>query len=208
MIQCGIDEAGRGPVIGPMVIALVCGEKETLRSMGVKDSKLLTPNGRERLFHLIERSACKVSVDIIQSSTLNEMMRQMSLNEIEYIHYSKLIAQAEGDIFLDCFDPVTERAERRFKSETGKSVVCEHKADAKYPAVSAASIIAKVTRDREIDKIKEEYGEVGSGYPSDPCTIDFLRREISRGTDISGIVRTEWATFRRIRSETGNQRLI
>ncbi len=208
MNQCGIDEAGRGPVIGPMVIALVCGEKETLKSIGVKDSKLLSPNGRERLFHLIERSACKVSVDIIQSSTLNEMMRQMSLNEIEYVHYSKLITQAEGDIFLDCFDTLTERAERRFKSETGKSVVCEHKADAKYPAVSAASIIAKVTRDREIEKIKEQYGEVGSGYPSDPRTIDFLKREISRGTDISGIVRTEWATFRRIRSEAGNRRLI
>ena len=87
-------------------------------------------------------------------------------------------------------------------------MVCEHKADAKYPAVSAASIIAKVTRDREIEKIKDQYGEVGSGYPSDPHTIDFLKREISRGTDISGIVRTEWATFRRIRSEAGNRRLI
>lgn len=208
MLQCGIDEAGRGPVLGPMVIAMVCADDNALSTMGVRDSKALSPHQRERLFSLIMGESQKVITEIISSSKINEMMKQMSLNEVEYIHYSKLIKESTGNVYLDCFDTLTERAERRFHMETGKDVVCEHKADAKYPAVSAASIIAKVTRDREIEKIREKFGEVGSGYPSDPYTIEFLKRAVSTGIDISGIVRTEWATFRRIKQDATNRKLF
>jgi ribonuclease HII len=207
MKQCGVDEAGRGPVLGPMVIAMVCADVSDLESLGVRDSKQLSPTARNKLFQRIMDVSDKVEVTIINPPEINALMKNISLNEIEYLHYAELIKKASGSIFLDCFDVLTGRAEERFLAETGKKVVCEHKADQKYPSVSAASIIAKVTRDSEIEKLRKKYGEIGSGYPADPYTVEFLKNAIRERTDISEIVRTQWSTYRRLRAESGNSRL-
>lgn len=208
MLQCGIDEAGRGPVIGPMIIAMVCADDRRLERLGVRDSKTLSPATRERLYDKIMEASEKVAIESVSPAEINAAMKTTTLNEIEYQHYLKLIVKTTGNVYLDCFDVLTGRAEERFLVETGRKVKCEHKADQKYPAVSAASIIAKVTRDREIEKLKEKYGETGSGYPSDPLTISFLRKALAEKVDISDIVRTAWSTYRRLRSEYENRKLF
>ena len=79
---------------------------------------------------------------------------------------------------------------------SGRKIICRHKADEIYPAVSAASIVAKVIRDREIEKLHEKYGDFGSGYPSDPRTINFVKNSIQNKIDIDKIVRHQWKTYK------------
>jgi ribonuclease HII len=83
-------------------------------------------------------------------------------------------------------------------------IVSEHKADRNYPVVSAASIIAKVERDGEVAKLAEKYGDVGSGYPSDEKTIDFLELCIELG-DYPECVRRSWRPAKKVRGEKGTR---
>ena len=197
-ITCGIDEAGRGPVIGPMVISLVCADTEILRSLSVRDSKALTRNSRERLYAKILSVAEKVEHITITAREINRLMDEKTLNEIELDAAVRLASLCENEVVVDCFDVKEERASERMSEATGKKVRCIHKADRDYPAVSAASIISKVIRDREIDRIKEKYGEIGSGYPADPVTRSFIENAMRNRTDLGEILRTHWETVRKI----------
>jgi ribonuclease HII len=207
LLCCGLDEAGRGPVIGPMVMALVCSDQETMSFTGARDSKILSPSNRERIFSVIMKEARGVSYKIISSTTINEMMEHMTLNSIEEEYAKMLIRESPYEhIYVDAFDVNEERLSRKLSESTGKKVICKHKGDSLYPVVSAASIIAKVTRDSEIEKLKKIYGDFGSGYPSDPKTINFLRASIESNVDISNIVRTGWSTYRNILSQVNQRR--
>ncbi|MCK4614298.1 MAG: ribonuclease HII, partial [Thermoplasmata archaeon] len=86
-------------------------------------------------------------------------------------------------------------------------IISEHKADTKYPAVSAASIVAKVTRDREMEKLRQEYGELGSGYPSDPITRAYLLDLFRKGKELPPFVRRSWETIKKIREEACAKRI-
>lgn len=198
MTQCGIDEAGRGPVLGPMVISIVCGDEEELIRLGVKDSKELSPGRRERVYADIMNSGFFVQSEILSSKEINKLMKLKSLNEIEYEAVLRLVKSAVAPVFVDSFDTNETRLSERITRESGKDVVCRHKADQIYPAVMAASIVSKVRRDAIIKDLHRRYGDFGSGYPSDPRTISFLRTSVIKGLDISEIVRTEWATYRRL----------
>ncbi|BAB59277.1 ribonuclease HII [Thermoplasma volcanium GSS1] len=208
-VQCGIDEAGRGPVIGPMVISIVCCKEEYLREIGVKDSKMLSRKRREYLFDKITKN-CAYSYVVVSPETLNKDMASESLNKIEENYILELLSKAEGIVYIDCFDVIEERAEKYIREKSGKEVVCKHKADSIYPAVSAASIVSKVIRDREIDKIAEKYGFFGSGYPSDPRTIDFLRKAMQQGLDLRSVARIHWETYKKIKEdvESGQKKLF
>ncbi|MCL4480269.1 MAG: ribonuclease HII [Candidatus Thermoplasmatota archaeon] len=209
-LACGVDEAGRGPVIGPMVIAIVCGSNSAMKAAGARDSKILSPSSRERLYSEIERIANEISYRIITPDELNKRMENETLNEIEEDAYVSLILHANTStkVYVDSFDVLPERLEQKLSSMTNRVVVCRHRADSIFPVVSAASIIAKVVRDREILKLSEKYGDIGSGYPSDPRTIRFLTESLRNGTDISVIVRTHWSTYRRIMAEVRSGRLF
>lgn len=198
MMQCGLDEAGRGPVIGPMVIAMVCGDSDKLAGLGVKDSKLLSPARREALLLSIENSAESVRVRIVSVAEINMEMRQATMNEIEHSRYLDLIMKAKYPAYVDAFDVNAERLEARLSRESGREVHAMHRADSIYAVVSAASIVAKVKRDSLVREIEKEYGHFGSGYPSDPRTIGFLKRCIADKVDVSGIVRREWITWKRL----------
>ncbi|MCW6169020.1 MAG: ribonuclease HII [Thermoplasmatales archaeon] len=209
-ISCGIDEAGRGPVIGPLVVTIVCGNNDVLAGLGVKDSKKLSPIARERLYTEIMAHAEIIKTEIITAAQLNLLMDTENLNYIEQLSYVSLARMSpdECTVYVDSFDVNPGRLGRLIESETGRKVVSAHKADEVYPVVSAASIISKVIRDREVKAIEERYGTMGSGYPSDPRTIKFIQESLKNGTDLSGIVRTKWKTYKTLVSRLMNSKLF
>ena len=195
-IQCGLDEAGRGPVIGPMVVAIVCCDPMQIKEIGVRDSKKLTPERRSYLFDRIMESSICVEIETIPSAVINGEMQHRTLNEIEYDRFLALIRKCGKDAYVDAFDVDPERLSRRLSTDSGFKIIAEHGADDRFPSVSAASIIAKVTRDREIENLHEIYGDFGSGYPSDPATVKFLKQSLKNGINIDHIVRKEWKTWK------------
>jgi ribonuclease HII len=198
----GIDESGRGSVMGPLVIVGVMGEakhENTLRKMGVKDSKLLTPAKREKLADVIEKTAKDIIVVKVGPCKIDSYRKGgVSLNHIEGLKMVEIIKYLNPHmVHIDCPDHNTWKFSQFLKNSCGKDceMRVEHKADVKYPFVSAASIIAKVERDKEIEKLKEEHGDIGSGYPSDPFTVKWLENWLSHSRDFPDFVRSTWDTI-------------
>ncbi len=197
MISCGIDEAGRGPVIGPMVMAILCADPEEIKKIGAKDSKKLSPVRREYLFNDLIKYDYKYF--IISPAEIDSYVKDKKLNVMEENYAIKLIEYTKNyDIYVDSFDVNEERLENKLKEYSNKKIICKHHADDIYPVVSGASIIAKVIRDNEIKKLHEIYGDFGSGYPSDGRTIKFLENAIKNNINIEKIVRKEWKTYKNI----------
>lgn len=185
-LVCGIDEAGRGPVIGPMVLAGVLLEESEvyrLQNIGVKDSKLLSPLQRERLFDQIKEIAPRHHILIIPPAIIDEYVlsptKNNNLNWLEAVKSAEIVNTLQPEkVIVDCpSNNITAYASYLRERLTNKKIiiVAEHKADVTYPICSAASILAKVTRDREIEKLKWQAGtDFGSGYMTDPKTTAFL----------------------------------
>jgi ribonuclease HII len=196
-VICGVDEAGKGSVLGPMVVAGVAARSAAVfDDLGVKDSKALAPAERERLFPLIKKR-CKIAVVIIPAEEIDRIRREMTMNAIVARAHAQVIEKAHPKIaYVDACDVNPLRYAETVKSHlsTPCEIVSEHHADDTYPIVSAASIIAKVTRDREIEKLKIEYGDIGSGYPSDPVTIAYLSAYIDEHRIPPPIARKSWKT--------------
>ncbi|WP_297093035.1 ribonuclease HII [Thermococcus sp.] len=200
----GIDEAGRGPVIGPMVIAAVVVDEDNipkLEELGVKDSKRLTPKRREKLFD--EIIALLDDYVILELWPKEIDSRGGTLNEFEVENFVKALnsLKVKPDIvYIDAADVKEARfgEEIKAKLDFEAEIIAEHRADDKFVPVSAASILAKVTRDRAIDGLKEQYGEIGSGYPSDPRTRAFLESYYREHGEFPPIVRRSWKTLRKI----------
>ncbi|VVC02580.1 Ribonuclease HII [Candidatus Burarchaeum australiense] len=203
----GVDEAGRGCVLGPLVIGIAVAKEsvaEGLLRHGVKDSKELTPKKREHLA-VIVRKECGVLVLKIIAEELNELMaRHVSLNEIEAMRIAGgLMRLGEGvkRVYVDSPDTKSGKFEKRIRKyfDAPFELVCENKADANYPIVSAASIVAKVERDAEIGKIKKLVGyDFNSGYSSDPVTIAYLEKNLHNPA-LQPYIRKEWKTITRMR---------
>jgi len=208
---CGVDEAGRGPVIGPLVVAAVMVDDDAiLRSLKVKDSKQLTPARRDGLAIDIRKHA-QVEVEVIEAARLDEMMADESLNEIEARAFAFLISALRAEVvYADACDVDPRRFSRRIRGHLGYApkMVCEHKADERYPVVSAASIIAKTVRDRRIREIEEELGQtIGSGYAHDEVSLAFLENWIREKGDVPPHTRRAWETARRKLSASKNAKL-
>lgn len=196
----GIDEAGRGPVIGPLVVGGVAVEEEKLEKiekLQLKDSKRLTPARRKVMARRINKIAECNTVHIQAMDIDNLRAKGINLNEIEKIAIKKVIALSNPDFaYIDCLDINPQRFRDEMESfRNSLNVIAEHKADDKYPIVSAASIIAKVERDMEIEKLRKEYRDIGSGYPSDPKTIAFLKKYSYE--NLPDFVRKSWATVKK-----------
>jgi ribonuclease HII len=207
MIIAGIDEAGRGCVIGPLVIASVS-IKDTalkkLKEIGVRDSKLLTRKKREEIYEEILQNCEEVKVVKISPKLINKAMEdKVSLNKLELKYFVKLIKMLSkvNVVYVDCPDVKEERFEKGIQKMVDKKikVISMHKADVRIPAVSAASIIAKVVRDREIKKIKKKLKyDFGSGYPSDKKTREFLRKMMLL-PEVKKYIRTKWKTLEKLK---------
>ena len=195
----GIDEAGRGSVLGPMVIAgVIVPEKmeKVLERMGVKDSKRLTANRRTILSRKLKKMFDYKMV-VITAREIDEMRASgINLNEIEKNAMEDIIEKA----IVDAVDVKAERFQENLRKDTGANVIAEHKADDKYIEVSAASIIAKAERDAQISEINKEFikiGGIGSGYPSDPTTKKFLTNYTY--DEMPDFVRRSWATVSKMK---------
>lgn len=203
MMNCGVDEAGRGPMFGPLVVgAVYCSDDSVLREIGVRDSKKLTPAQRERMYDQIDGAVEHWCTVPISAEEIDERMKTQSLNMIELGMFVEAVTRYPADaVYADCPDVNTERFGNIMSAriEDGRRVVAAHKADALYPVVSAASIMAKVTRDRMLDDLRKEFGcEIGSGYPSDETTVRFIENWIKENGSPPKHTRTSWEPVRKM----------
>ena len=134
----------------------------------------------------------------------------INLNKLEAIKFGEIIDYLGGDaVYVDSPDVDTERLKKFLEKITKhkSEIVAEHFADKKYPVVSAASIMAKVERDREIEQIKKEYGDVGPGYPSNDITMGWLRDWMKTHDDFPPIVRKSWDTIKVLEKDKKQSKL-
>jgi|LGVF01.1.fsa_nt_gb ribonuclease HII len=201
MLVAGVDEAGKGPVIGPMIVAGVVIEESRLpelKKLGVKDSKVLSPMRRNYLASKIRELVDDYYILEISARQIDEFRKIMTMNQVMVICHAKVLDQlGPQKAYLDASDV----NEERFGENVGKKhraaieIIAKHKADDLFPIVSAASILAKVRRDRCVREMEKEIGlPLGSGYPSDPKTRKFLENWIKEHGSLPDIVRHSWKT--------------
>ncbi len=201
----GLDEAGKGPVLGPMCVAGVLLDEKNLDALaktGVKDSKQLSPKKREILAEQVKELAESYFILEVSPVQIDELRKVMTMNEIMVACYAKVFEELKPDrAFVDAADVIAERFGEKIKQKyTGKvDITSEHNADEKYPIVSAASILAKVRRDELVRNIGTSVGiEIGSGYPADPKTITFLENWVREHGTLPDFARSSWETSKNI----------
>ncbi|MBI4723035.1 MAG: ribonuclease HII [Candidatus Stahlbacteria bacterium] len=193
----GIDEAGRGPVIGPLVICgALCDEREVnqLKDIGVKDSKCLTKLQRESLVPRIKSIIKDFAIIQIPPA----MLDRENINSLEIQAAAELINKfSPTTVIIDT--PVQSKGSllycnriRELIHHTNVHIIGEPHADTNYTICGAASILAKVVRDKEIEELHKKYGDFGSGYPADPKTAQFIKE----WNKFAEIVRRKWDTCR------------
>lgn len=210
MLICGLDEAGKGPLIGPMVICgFMIDEKdvEKLKEIGAKDSKKLTPKQRERMFEPLKEAALRYELGFLTPEEIDEAVESdnTNLNWLEATRTAMILNKLNPDkAIIDCPSP-NIKAYKDFLltclNNKKMELQLEHNAERFLP-VAAASIIAKVTRDREIEKLKVKYGDFGSGYPADPKTKAFAKENCTKHPEI---FRKSWATYKNMANQSNLQ---
>jgi len=196
VLICGVDEAGRGSLLGPLVIAGVSMERSKIKKlskMGIRDSKKLTPAARERLYKKIIKYADDYYVARIYPKTIDRSVKKHQLNNLEAKYMAKVIAKLKPSIsYVDSCDVNPRRYGKEIDKMAKRGKIRSyHHADSRFVIVSAASILAKVNRDKAIAKLRKEHN-LGSGYPSDKKTINYVSNYISKNKEIPSFVRKSW----------------
>lgn len=207
----GVDEAGRGPVMGPLVVAGVAIESDVpLRQLNCRDSKKLSPERREALAPEIEKVA-QFHLIVIPAERIDVMRAEMSLNDFEAKLFAEVIEKLHPETaYVDAADVDEIEFKKSVRRELAFDVeiVSQHNADELFPVVSAASILAKVCRDREMRQIEGALGRtIGSGYASDSDTIAFLEAWIREHGSLPPHTRASWDTARRLLAASKNHKL-
>ncbi len=207
VLTLGIDEAGRGPVIGPLVMCgfLIAKEKvPLLKRMGVRDSKLLSARRREYLVKHLENIADDFVVIKLSAEQIDGFRGVSNLNKLEIEKIKEIIKLFGPDeVIIDAIEANTDKFKKKVRTGIDKkiNIIAENFADKNHAVVSAASIIAKFYRDEEIKKLQKQYGDFGSGYTHDPKTIKFLKQWIKNNKEFPPIVRKSWITAIEIKKE-------
>ena len=196
-----MDEAGRGPVIGPMVICGVLAERtgiEQLKKMGVRDSKTITHKGRVKLRKKIPSVVEEFYLIVVSSREIDKWVAKKQLNVLEGWKMAEIInTLCPQIVFIDA--PMKNTLKFKMlvaeKVNMDVDIIAENNADRNHTLVSAASIIAKVERDQIIKEYQKLYGNFGSGYPSDPKTTEFLLTYINKDKELPEIIRKSWKTL-------------
>jgi len=199
---CGVDDAGRGSMIGPMVIAGISIEKKNipkLRKLGVRDSKKLSPKKREVMDKEIINIVDDYHVIRIPPKTIDKYVFEHNLNHLEAKKMAAVITHLKSEIsYVDSCDVNATRFGREISDLSNKSKVRSyHYADSRFVVVSAASIIAKVSRDRSIARLNKNY-QFGSGYPSDKKSVNFVKKLVSTKKPLPSSVRKSWKPVQKI----------
>jgi ribonuclease HII len=205
-------------VIGPLVIAGVMVDEDQMSelvNLGVKDSKLLSPLKRQELADQIKETAVDTHIVKVSPAEIDKAVRCTrklhKLNRLEAKTMAKVVETLRPDIaIVDAADVLPERYKEHIVEclSFAVKVISEHKADKKYPVVSAASIIAKVERDKVIEELKKSYGDFGSGYSSDARTKVFLRALAEKNLDYPHYVRHAWKSARLAREAATTKQLL
>ncbi|MEM5814247.1 MAG: ribonuclease HII [Candidatus Aenigmatarchaeota archaeon] len=209
----GIDEAGRGSVIGPLIVGGVLideEDEEKLKKIGVRDSKELTPAQRERMASEIKKVAKEWVTVRITAKEIDELRKKKNLNVIEAEKMAEIIKFLKGDrAYVDAPQVSTEKFKNVLLAlaKNHTEIIAENYADRKYKVVSAASIIAKVERDAEIEKIKKEAGfDFGVGYPHDERSIEFVKKCL-REKRFLEYLRHSWTTVQELKGKKKQKKL-
>lgn len=208
-----------GPVIGPMVISGYMIEESKVKELirlGVKDSKLLSPHTREIIAKKIKSIAKDFVIITVSAEEIDKLRTQTNLNKIEIKKIQQIINLLNPDkVIIDSPEVNVNKFESKIRAEINQKnvkIICENFADKKYPIVGAASILAKVVRDRIIENIKKQYKiDFGTGYSSDERTIKFLKKWIQNHKDFPKFVRKSWITAKLLiknRKEEKEQKMI
>jgi len=199
---CGIDDAGRGSMLGPLVIAGISLDKKNLRkisSLGVKDSKKLSPKLRESLYKQIIKIVDDYHVAKISPKSIDASVKKHCLNGLEAKYMAKVVSKLNPDTsYVDSCDVNPQRFGKEIsRLSDNHKIKSYHHADSRFVVVSAASILAKVTRDRAIAKLRKDY-DLGSGYPSDSLTVKFVTKYYKKNHEMPNFVRKSWKPVQKI----------
>jgi len=199
---CGIDDAGRGSMLGPLVISGISIDKRKLRklsSLGVKDSKKLSPKNRELLYKKIIKLVDDYYITKIPPRSIDASVKRHGLNELEAKYMAKVVSKLNPDTsYVDSCDVNPKRFGKEIsKLSDNHKIKSYHHADSRFVIVSAASILAKVTRDRAIKKLRKNH-DLGSGYPSDLKTVKFVTRYYKTNHSLPTFVRKSWKPVQKI----------
>ena len=199
---CGVDDAGRGSMLGPLVIAGISLDKRKLRklsSLGVKDSKKLSPKSRENLYKKILEIVDDYYITKIPPRSIDASVKKHCLNSLEAKYMAKVVLKLSPDTsYVDSCDVNPKRFGLEIsKLSNNHKIKSYHHADSRFVIVSAASILAKVTRDRAIGKLQKNHN-LGSGYPSDSKTVKFVTKYYKTNHVMPSFVRKSWKPVQKI----------
>ena len=199
---CGIDDAGRGSMLGPLVIAGISLDKRKLRKLsllGVKDSKKLSPTSREYLYKKIIEIVDDYYVAKISPRSIDASVKKHCLNGLEAKYMAKVVSKLNPDMsYVDSCDVNPKRFGKEISNlSDNHKIKSYHHADSRFVVVSAASILAKVTRDKVIAKLRKNHN-LGSGYPSDSVSVKFVTKYYKINHEMPSFVRKSWKPILRI----------
>ncbi|MCA9812339.1 MAG: ribonuclease HII [Nitrosarchaeum sp.] len=199
---CGVDDAGRGSMLGPLVIAGISLDKSKIKDLsllGVKDSKQLSPRIRENLYKKIIELADDYCIARISPRIIDASVKNHNLNHLEAKYMAKVISKLNPDVsYVDSCDVDYKRFGKEIAQLANNNKIHSyHHADSRFLVVSAASIIAKVSRDRSIHRLQKTH-ELGSGYPSDVSTVHFVKSYYNTHKILPTFVRKSWKPTQQI----------
>lgn len=213
----GIDDAGRGPVLGPMILSGVLindSEEKELAEVGVKDSKQLTPNSRKKIGKVVEEKYAHH----LEVATPSEIDEAINLNHLEAIKMAMVVNKLLEDVdekvrvIVDCpsinIESWSEFLEKLIDKKKDVELVCEHKADANHLVVAAASVLAKERREKEMEELRKKFGiDFGSGYPGDPKTKKFVSENFD-SEKFNSLIRSSWETIKKLKRGRNQNKLF
>ena len=202
MHVCGVDDAGRGPMLGPLIIAGISLERKNIKklsALGVKDSKKLSPKLREHLYKKIIKIVDDYYIVKISPKSIDASVKKHCLNGLEAKYMAKVVSKLDADVsYVDSCDVNSTRFGREISTlSDNHKIKSFHRADSRFVVVSAASILAKVTRDKAIMKLRKEHN-LGSGYPSDSVTVKFVTKYYKKNHEMPKFVRKSWKPVQKI----------
>lgn len=199
-MKLGCDEAGRGPVLGSMFVTTVRADDSDIPD-SVDDSKNLTNNKILDIYETIKDSNIEYVTTEVEPEKIDSADNLTNLSTRAYIETINELNFDDATIYIDCYSNNKDSLRSQYKKEVKncERIKLEYSADEKYEIVSLASIISKAKREIHIQNISENYNyEIGSGYPSDPNTQDFLEKYVKEKNCLPDCVRKSWSTSKNI----------